>query len=138
MTSFAARIEPAPQPRLAAALFLLHSLAAALPWMAGCQPGLATIATLLALAGLPRTLASVPGSHNGLRRLQVDGRGCQAWTAAAGPGCPARLGPACRVCPGLVGLDLRSDGRKRAWLLPRTALPPAEFRRLKARLRLAC
>lgn len=137
MTSFAARIEPAPQPRLAAAVFLLHFVAAALPWITGCRPGLATIATLMAFAGLPRTLAGVPGPHNGLRRLEIDGTGCQAWTAS-GHELPARLGTACRVFPGLVGLDVRLGGRKRVWLLPRSALPPAEFRRLKARLRLAC
>jgi len=35
-------------------------------------------------------------------------------------------------------LELRADGRRAGWLLRRQALPPAEFRRVKARIRLTC
>ena len=138
MTSFAVRIEPAVQPRLAAAVFLLHACAALLPWIAGCRPGVAAVASLLALGGLPWSLAAVPGAPGSLRRLDIDPAGCRVWTVLAPCGIPARLGPRCRVFSGLVALDLRSGGGRLAWLLPRAALAPAEFRRLKARVRLAC
>jgi hypothetical protein len=38
----------------------------------------------------------------------------------------------------LVVLDLRAEDERLGWLLPRAALGPEEFRRLKVRLRLTC
>jgi hypothetical protein len=58
-------------------------------------------------------------------------RRSRGWQAAA-------LGPASRAFAQGVLLELRSGGRRLAWLLPRRALPAAEFRRLKARIRLTC
>jgi hypothetical protein len=51
---------------------------------------------------------------------------------------PAELGPRSRAYPAAVLLDLRAAGRRHAWLLTRAAVPTGPFRRLRARIRLAC
>jgi hypothetical protein len=48
---------------------------------------------------------------------------------------PARPLPATRVLPGLVLLRAQAGGRRLALWIPRHALPPGEFRRLKVALR---
>lgn len=137
MNSFPVELEPRASPRLAAMLSLLHLAATALPWMTHCSRLLAVFLSGVALAGLAVSLAGIPGPHHRLRRAGCrDGR----WRVGlAGLDRPheARIGPATRVHAGWVFLDLRSDVGRSGWLLQRAAVPPAEFRRLKARLRLA-
>lgn len=138
MTSFAVEIEPLPQPRLAAAALLLHLAAAALPWITRCPPWLAVPLSLLAVAGLAATLARVPGRHCRLQRVSFRDDTWRVRLAGDEREEAARLGPRTRVYAGLIVLDLLTGPRRVGWLLPRPALDAAEFRRLKARLRLAC
>jgi hypothetical protein len=136
MTSFRVAIEPREQPRLAAAAVLAHGLAAAAPWIARVAAPLAAPLTLLALIGLVATLARVPGRHGSLAALVIDGEGCRVRLAKCREWLPARLTPASRAFALLVSIELEVGGRRLGWLLPRGALPPREFRRLKARVRL--
>jgi len=138
VTSFPATIEPRPQPRLAAGLLLWHLVAAAFPWIAGCPAWPAGTLSLLALAGFAATLARVPGAHCRLRGLACTDGVWRARVLGDARLWVVRIGPGTRVYSGLVVLDLLAGGRRLGWLLPRTALRPEEFRRLKARLRLAC
>ena len=138
MTSLHSGIEPRAQPRLAAGALLIHLLAAALPWIARCALVPAAMLSLLALAGLAATISRVPGPHCRLRRLACSGDEWLAMIAGTDAQAPARLGPGTRVFSGLVVLDLRVGRQRLGWLLPRAAVGRVEFRRLKARLRLAC
>lgn len=138
MKSFAVRIEPAAQPRLAAAVLFLYLAAAALPWLARCPPGLAAPLSVAALIGLAATLSGVPGPHCRLRRLVLGRAGCRIWLASGAGPVAAKPGTGCRVYSALIAIELQSEAGRLRWLLPRGALPPPEFRRLKARLRLAC
>lgn len=138
MTSFAAAIEPAAQPRLAAAVFLVHILAAAVPWLARSAPALAVALSMLAIVGFVSTLARVPGRHCRLAAIAFDGRGCRARLAAQCAFVQAELGGGARAYASLVSLEVTVAGRRLGWLLPRGALPPDDFRRLKARIRLTC
>ncbi|TAK52919.1 MAG: hypothetical protein EPO25_12280 [Gammaproteobacteria bacterium] len=137
MNSFPVELEPPASPRLAAMLSLLHLAAAALPWMTHCARLLAVSLSGMALAGLAASLAGIPGPHRWLRRAGCrDGR-WQVWLAGLDRPHEARIGPATRVHAGWVFLDLRTDAGRLGWLLQRAAVEPDEFRRLKARLRLA-
>jgi hypothetical protein len=138
MTSFAVTIEPAPQPRLAALAFLVHLGAAASPWVAHVAPVPAVLMSLVALLGLASTLAAVPGRHHRLAELVLDGEGCRARMRERRTWEPAEIGPRSRAMSGLVFLDIRAGGRRLAWLLPRGAVQTADFRSLKARVRLTC
>ena len=138
MTSFAVRIEPAPQPRLAALALAVHLAAAASPWVAHVAPGPAVMMSLVALLGLASTLAAVPGRHHRLAELVLDGEGCRVRIRAGGTWVPAEIGPRSRAMAGLVFLDVRAGGRRLAWLLPQDAVPAGAFRSLKARVRLTC
>jgi hypothetical protein len=138
MTSFPVEFEPPPQPRLAAAALLVHAAAAALPWVTRCPPGLSVALSLSAIASLWATLARVPGRHC---RLQVLACENGLWHARSAGGSHAQavlIGPGTRVYAGLVVLELVTGRGRLGWLLPRRALNPVQFRRLKARLRLAC
>lgn len=138
MTSFPVTIEPRPEPRLAAAALLLHLSAAALPWVARCPTSLAVLLSLLASAAFIATLARLPGRHCRLQGLVYRG---DAWRARlAGEACdrPADVGPGTRVHSELIVLDLATGRGRLGWLLTRGAMDPGQFRRLKARLRLAC
>jgi hypothetical protein len=138
MRSFAVALEPAPAPRLAAAAALVHALAAAAPWVARVPVPVAALLTLLALAGFALTLARLPGRHCALAAVQLDGSGCRARLEGARALVPAELGAGSRAYPDLVVLDIRAGRRRLGWVLPRASLPAAEFRRLKARIRLSC
>ncbi|MGH8197840.1 MAG: hypothetical protein ACRETI_06685 [Steroidobacteraceae bacterium] len=138
MTSFAAAIEPAAQPRLAAAVFFVHFLAASSPWLARSAPPLAVALSMLAIAGFVATLARVPGRHCRLAAIALDGRGCRARLAGEHAFQPAELSGGARAYAALVSLEIVVGGRRLGWLLPRAALPAADFRRLKARIRLSC
>ena len=137
MTLFAVAIEPAAQPRLAALLLLTHLFAAASPWFARCPPLLATLLSLLALAGLPASLTRVPGPHCALRSLALDARRCSVRLRRQDAALAAELGPRTRATAACILLDLAAGGRRFGWLLPRSALPAADFRRLKALIRLS-
>ncbi len=137
-TSFAVRIEPSAQPRLAALSLLLHLFAAACPWLMHCPGPVAAGLTLTALLALAATIARVPGSHCHLRGLAYGTDGWQARLAGSPDYRPVALGGATRAYAGLVYVEIVADGRKRGWLLPRTALLQADFRRLKAVIRLSC
>jgi hypothetical protein len=136
MTSFTLAIEPAPQPRLAAAGCLVHAAAAASPWIAHCPPGVAAVLSALAATACWMTLARVPGAARGLRAVEWRPGRCLAQLAGAGWR-PATLDRRSRAYASLVLLELRVDGRRVGWLLPRRALAPAAWRRLKALIRLA-
>ena len=138
MTSFAVAIEPGAQPRLAAAVFLAHVLAAAWPWFAGAVPPLAASLSSVALAGLVLSLGFVPGRHCRLRAIALEDRDCRVRLSGQPLWLPARLGAGARAYAPLVLIEVLVDGRRLGWLLPRAALPPDEFRRLKARIRLSC
>lgn len=138
MTSFAVKIEPAPQPRLAALALVVHLAAAASPWVAHVAPGPAVLMSLVALLGLASTLAAVPGRHHRLAELVLDGEGCRARMRAGVTWEPAEIGPRSRALAGLVFLDVRAGRRRLAWILPRDAVPAGAFRSLKARVRLTC
>lgn len=138
MTSFAFVIEPAPQPRLAAGLLLLHAAIAALPWFTRCPPLLALTLSALAAYGFARLIAQVPGRHGCLEAAAADPGGWRVRIAGEPGWHAATLGRASRVFAGGALLELRTGGRCLGWLLPRRALPATEFRRLRARIRLTC
>lgn len=138
MTSFAVTLEPDPQPRLAALALVVHLAAAASPWVAHVATGPAVLMSLVALLGLASTLAAVPGRHHRLAELVLDAEGCRARMRDGRTWEPAAIGPRSRVMPGVVFLEIRSGGRRLAWLLPRDAVQAGAFRSLKARIRLTC
>jgi hypothetical protein len=138
MTSFAVRIEPGAEPRLAALALLAHLVAAAAPWLARCPAPAALALTLAALAGFAATLGRVPGPHCRLREIAGGPGGWQLRLAADGGFRPATLTRATRVHAAVVAAEWRVDGRRVGWVLPRGAVPAAEFRRLKALIRLSC
>ena len=138
MTSFTVAIEPRAQTRLAALALLFHAAAAASPWVARCGTSLALALSALALLSLAATIARIPGPHCWLARFEVDADGCRARLRRCDADLPATLQPATRAYSSLVVLDLAVQGRRHGWLLTRSSLPANEFRRLKARIRLAC
>jgi hypothetical protein len=138
MTSFAVAIEPGAQPRLAATVFLVHAAAAAWPWLAGAVPALAASLSMVALSGLVLTLGRVPGRHCRLLAVDLERRECRVRLSGRPLWLPAKLGPGARAQASLVLIEVLVGGRRFGWLLPRGALPAADFRRLKARIRLSC
>ena len=139
MTSFAAAIEPAASPRLAAAALLVHIVAGTTPWLARVDAPLATLLSLAAIAGLVLTVCRLPGRHCTLSALDLDAGGdCHARLLQSGDWICAKLGAGSRAYPSLAIVDIQVGGRRYGWVLPRAALPPGEFRRLKARIRLTC
>lgn len=138
MKSFGVTIEPARQPRLAAVVFLVHLAAAASPWLTRATPLLAAPLSILAIAGLVSTLGRVPGLHCPLSAVAFDGRGCRVRLRGQCRWLRAKVGPGARAYASLVLVEVVIAGRRLGWLLPRAALPPDDFRRLKARIRLSC
>ena len=138
MRSFAVRLEPDARPRLAAAVLLLHALAAVVPWLARVPSPLAAVLSAVALAGLVQSISRLPGRHCRLAAARHDGRGWQVRLAGARRWRPAELHDSSRAYPWLVYVAFRARSGRCGWLLPAGAVPAAEFRRLKARIRLAC
>ncbi|HEX9708039.1 MAG TPA: hypothetical protein VGA24_10415 [Steroidobacteraceae bacterium] len=138
MKSFAVTIEPAAGPRLAAVAFLVHLAAAASPWFARAEPLIAAALSVLAIAGLVSTLGRVPGGHSALCALAFDGRGCRVRLTGRRRWLRAKVGTGARAYASLVLVEVVVAGKRLGWLLPRWALPPDDFRRLKARIRLTC
>lgn len=138
MRSFAFVIEPDPLPRLAAGLTLLHAAAASLPWIARCPAPLSAALTLLAIAGFMRCLADLPGRHCVLQSVAAGPEGWRIRLQGETAWRPATLTKTSRAVAAGALLELRSGGRRVGWLLPRQALPAADFRRLRARIRLSC
>jgi hypothetical protein len=138
MTSFDVAIEPAASPRLAALALAVHATAALAPWIARMPAAQALLLSLAALAGAGSSICALPGHHHRLAALALDGRGCRVRMRGSEEWIAAELGPRCRAFAELALLDLRAGGRRLAWLLPRYAAPAGPFRRLKARIRLAC
>jgi hypothetical protein len=138
MTSFAVALEPAAAPRLAALALAVHGTAALCPWIARVPAALALPLSLAALASLGSSIRTLPGRHHRLAALALEGRSCRVRLRGSEEWLPAELGPRCRAFAGLALLDVRAGRRRFAWLLPRDAVPPDPFRRLKARLRLTC
>lgn len=138
MTSFAVAIEPRAEPRLAALALLFHAAVATSPWIAHCGTSLALALSVLALVSLAATIARTPGPHCRLARFEVDADGCRARLRPGDAELPTTLGPGTRAYSGMVVLDVVVQSRRHGWLLPRSSLPADEFRRLKARIRLAC
>ena len=137
MTSFPVDCEPRPDRRLWAAACLLHVTAAAMPWLTRCPPMIAAALSLLALAALPATLRRLPGRRCGLQGLAYRGAAWRVRLAADACERPARVGAATRVHAGLIAFDVECGRGRVGWLLTRRNLDPGQFRRLKARLRLA-
>ena len=138
MTSFDVAIEPIALPRVAAAALLVHLAAAAIPWFARVTPPLAAALTLIAVAGLALTLGRLPGRHCGLASLAIDVHGCRVKLRGRQDFFAAELGPGSRAYASLALVDIRAGDRRFGWLLPAGSLPPGQFRRLKARIRLSC
>ena len=121
-----------------AAALLLHAAAAAMPWLTRCPPMIAAVLSLLALAALPATLRRLPGRQCRLQGLAYRDAAWRIRLAADASERPAQVGAATRVHAGLIALDLECGRGRLGWLLTRRNLDPGQFRRLKARLRLAC
>jgi hypothetical protein len=138
MTSFAVRLDPRAAPRLAAAVLLFHVFAALAPWQARVPAMLAAALAVVALAGLVLSLCRLPGVHCTLAEVRHDGRRWTVRLAGSGDWLPAELCGASRAYPGLVYIRLRAGTRRFGWLLPSVSVPADDFRRLKARIRLAC
>ncbi|HEU4516103.1 MAG TPA: hypothetical protein VFR77_02270 [Steroidobacteraceae bacterium] len=138
MTSFAVALEPVAAPRLACTALVVHLAVSASPWFAGVPGWLAAILAVCALAGLASSLAAVPGPHHRLAALRIDGADCRIRRRGSEHWQPATLGPGSRAFADLLYLDIRAGGGRLAWLLPRSAVPAGDFRRLKARVRLTC
>ncbi|MDP9198824.1 MAG: hypothetical protein M3O07_06370 [Pseudomonadota bacterium] len=138
MRSFAFVIEPGSQPRLAAWLLLLHAALALFPWLARCPTLLAWALTAFAILGFCLNLTRVPGRHCRLQALAMADSRCRVRLVGEGIWQAAALGAGTRAYRDCVLLDLRLAGRRVGWLLPRGAVPPDSFRRLKARVRLSC
>jgi len=138
MKSSVLSIEPRDQPRLAAAALILHLFAAAFPWITRCPPWLGAVLSLVALCGLVATLARVPGPHCPLRGVLCHGDSWRVMLAGHVRDTAAELAPDTRVYAGLIVLSFRVGRRRVGWLLPRDSLEAAQFRQLKARLRMAC
>jgi hypothetical protein len=138
MTSFAVDIEPAAAPRLAAAVFLFHSLAAAAPWLARVPAAPAALLSLVAFAGLLQSLAQLPGRHCALSGVRHDLDGWRVRMAGSLAWQPAELSVASRAYPWLVCLRLKAGTRRVGWLLPSGSVAAGDFRRLKTLIRLAC
>lgn len=138
MTSFACRLEPRSARRLAAAAVLLHATVAASPWMLGVPAALAAMLSAVALLGLPSTLSCLPGPHHRVAALLADADRCRLWLAGQPEPGSATLGRGSRAFAQFAFVELESGSGRHAWLLPRSSLPPAAFRRLKALIRLTC
>ena len=82
-------------------------------------------------------MARVPGRHCRLAEVRHDGVGWFVRLAGSARWQPAELHPASRAYPALACVAFRAGGRRLGWLLPAKSVSPAEFRRLKARVRLA-
>ncbi len=138
MRSFAIRLEPGAGPRLAGAAVLLHVISALVPWTARVPLVPAALLSLLALAGLALTLSRIPGPHCRLAAACHDGSGWRVRLAGSRSWQPAELAAASRAYPALVVVAFRAGRRQFGWLLTPGSVPPADLRRLKARIRLAC
>jgi len=138
MKSFAVRLEPGAGPRLAAAVLLLHALAAVAPWIARVPAPLAAALSVIALAGLAHSVSRLPGRHCRLAAARHDRRGWQVRLAGTPGWVSAELHGSSRAYPQIVFVAFQADGRRFGWLLSPESLPVAHFRRLKALVRLAC
>lgn len=138
MTSFAFRLDPAAAPRLAAAVLSFHLFAALAPWLARVPAALGAVLTLTALAGFVQTLFRLPGRHCALAEVRHDGRHWSVRLSGSPGWQPAELCGASRAYSWLVYIRLRASSRRLGWLLPSGSVPEGDFRRLKARIRLAC
>lgn len=137
MTSFDCRLEPRPARRLAAAAVLLHAIVAASPWLLGVPPAAAALMSMAALAGLPSTLLCLPGPQHAVAVFALEGSRWRLRCAGEAGAQPAALGGNSRALAGLAFVDMRSGSGRHAWVLTRSSLPPEQFRRLKARIRLS-
>ncbi len=117
---------------------LLHVLAAAWPWFTHCPPPIAATLSLLAIPGFAATLLRLPGTHCRLQRLAFRDGGWRVQALGASDDRPASIGPGTRVHAGLVAVEFIAGRERLGWLLTRSGMDPGQFRRLKARLRLAC
>jgi len=138
MTSFAVRLEPAAAPRLAAAVLLFHLLAALAPLLARVPAALGAVFAVTALVGLVQTLSRLPGRHCTLAEVRHDGRQWTVRLAGSRSWLPAELCDASRAYSRLVYIRFEAETRHVGWLLPSGSVPAGDFRRLKARIRLAC
>ena len=137
MTSFPVDCEPRPEPRLAAAALWLHVSASVLPWATRCPGWLAAALSMLAAAALASTLGRFPGRHCRLQGVAIRGSEWRARQAGNAHELSAVVGPGTRVFAGMIALELLVGRRRLGWLMTRQALDSCQFRRLKARLRLA-
>ncbi|MCC7197931.1 MAG: hypothetical protein IT483_00315 [Gammaproteobacteria bacterium] len=136
MQSLPLAIEPPACPAWQLVAGGLHGAAAAIPWLAGCTPGVAALLSLTALAALPWTLAAIPGRFSRVVALRAE-RGRVSVRLRDGSEVAADVLPSSWAARDGVLLRLSWDGGSAAWWLPRTAVPGDDFRRLKAGIRLA-
>jgi hypothetical protein len=138
MKSFAVRLEPVASPRLAAVVLLAHLTCAVLAWLVRVPAPIAALLSAIAMAGLPHSLSRLPGRHCRLAAARHDGRRWMVRLAGSRRWLPAELEMSSRAYPALVHAAFRAGGRRLGWLLPPGSVPDDAFRRLKARIRLAC
>lgn len=127
---FAAELRP--DGALAAAMVLVHLVAAALPWVCRVEPCTATALSLTALVLLRSSWRCLPvrGRLQGLV-LEPESCACRdrcGWW-------PAQVERRSRVWPGLVLLRLATTTGHVEVLVTRRSVDPADFRRLKVLVR---
>lgn len=134
MRSWPLVIEPSGCPGWQWLAIGLHLVAAAVPWLAGCTPPLAAVLMFAALAGLPASLRAIPGRLAGVRRLTVE-TAAVTLTLRGGREVPASVQGSSQAWRDAVLLRLSWPGGAAAWWVPRAAVDPGQFRRLKAAVR---
>jgi hypothetical protein len=80
----------------------------------------------------------MPGRHSRLMALAMGARRCRVRLSGRHVWLRARLGAGARAYASLVFVEVVVAGRRFGWLVTRASIPPDEFRRLKARIRLSC
>jgi hypothetical protein len=126
MRAFAAEVRPLPwlEPAVAAGfgLALVALLTADIP---GTVRGVLIVTFAVAAFGTRRELRRAAA----VRSVQWDGERCWTWNGTA-----VTVSPSSRVHPGLVVLVVSAPARAVHWI-PRAAMRPDAFRRLKTALR---
>jgi hypothetical protein len=129
---FPVLLEIRPSRRLRAALFIMHSLAAASFWLSDIATVMSLAGTFLIALSLRMAIRRTPSLR---LRLHADG-GVDAWRED-GEFRPAEILPGVLVSRGLVAGRLRVEGERRAQPLVVLAdsLESSEFRRFRVWLR---
>ena len=137
MSSWGVEAALRPCPSLAATVITVHVAVAAVPWLAGCEGWIAGCLSALAFVGLVHALQAVPGRTCRVRVLRFYGGSWAVSSSGTSLG-SARLLASSRVLPEAVFCRLLAGGQMLDVWIPRHALPPGDFRRLKVAVRCGC